>query len=333
MKPSTFKYLLGTGIKNVWVNKLMTVASIGVLVACMSIIGAFLLITVNVDKTMQNLEKENVVMVYFNDINSVLYGEESDESTIDPSTITEDEYLVHNEEEAKAICEKIEKISNVNSVEYVSKEEGLEQLKESVLSEDSQYFDFLSEEEYGNPLSDGARVTLTDLSQFTETIQKIEAIEGVESTQSQAGLAEKITAIKNGVTMACFWIVVILMIISFVIVSNTIRVTMYTRKLEISIMKAVGATNAFIRIPFVVEGVVLGLISAFLSTGILYFIYKAVIAVLQDKFMLSNIVPFKDVVWYVLAIFVVIGVMAGLIGSVFMIGKYLRKEGSEFSAI
>ncbi len=335
MKPRTFRYLLGTGCKNVWVNKLMSLASVGVLVACMVIIGSFSLITENLDRAMGDMGKENLIKVFFNDANSVIYGDEENDKILDPSEVTDDMYKVHSEEEAKAVCEEIKKISNVESVTYVSKETALERLKENQLKESATAFDYAAsgDSEYSNPLSDGADVKIADITKFEKTLKAIQKVDGVDSTQSNVEIAQKLTAIKNGINMAGFWIVLILVIIALVIVSNTIRVTMYNRKLEISIMKAVGATNSFIRIPFVVEGMLLGVISAVISTGILYFAYKAVIKILRDSLSISNPVPFMDSALMIFLEFVAIGVAAGLIGSVFIISKYLRKEGSEFSAI
>ena len=129
------------------------------------------------------------------------------------------------------------------------------------------------------------------------------------------------------------WIISILMLIALVIVSNTIRVTMYNRKLEISIMKAVGATDTFIRIPFVVEGAVIGIISALLAEGILYFCYRVATETIVDTLNTTDIVKYGDMAWILLGLFLGIGLIAGILGSAIMIGKYLRKEGSEFTAL
>ena len=141
-----------------------------------------------------------------------------------------------------------------------------------------------------------------------------------------------VVAIRSaGISMICFWIIAILGIISLVIVSNTIRVTMYNRKLEISIMKAVGATDAFIRLPFVIEGMILGLISAIISEGLLYFCYRVAGEAMSESLQLS--IPFMQEAWKLFGIFAIIGVVAGAFGSLIMIRKYLKKEGSEFKAL
>ena len=133
--------------------------------------------------------------------------------------------------------------------------------------------------------------------------------------------------------VAGIWIISILMIISLVVVSNTIRITMYSRKLEISIMKAVGATDAFVRIPFVVEGILIGLISALLSEGLLYFCYRIASETLTQTLGTGDIVRYSEMMFYLFGVFAAIGIFAGALGSFIMIGKYLRREGSEFSAI
>lgn len=352
MKISSIKYLTGEGVKNAWVNRLMTLASIGVLVACMVIIGLALLISENVNKAVGKLEQQNVVMAYMKDYNWALYGENdtssddaasadtdseqageaSSEEAADANGIKPSDYIIHNDEEAMALCDKIAKLDNVVSVTYVTSEEGLESVKESMLEGQESYFTFL-DEEYGNPLSGAAKITMKDMSRFSETIEQIKQIDGIGAVQSQTDLADKITAIKRGISIAGFWIIAILMVISLVIVSNTIRVTMYNRKLEISIMKAVGATDSFVRIPFIVEGVLIGVISALLAEGLLYFCYRVATETIISTLNTTDIVHYGDVALSLLLIFIGIGIFAGVLGSVIMISKYLRREGSDFAAI
>jgi cell division transport system permease protein len=191
-------------------------------------------------------------------------------------------------------------------------------------------FSFLDDE---NPMSCAAKITMKDMGKFDETIKKIEKLSGVERVVSQSDLANTINAIKKGVGVAGFWIIAILMIIALVIVSNTIRVTMYNRKLEISIMKAVGATDAFVRIPFIVEGMIIGLISAVISEGLLYFCYRVATETIVSTLGTNDIVKYGDMALLLFGLFAGIGIFAGVIGSAIMIGKYLKREGSEFAAI
>ncbi len=336
MKLNSVRYLVREGFKNTWTNRLMTIASVGVLVACMVIIGIFVLISQNADMAMGELEKQNVVMAYMEDYSWALYGngssqlgknpdEKADEKGIRPS-----DYVIHNEEEAKALCDKIAKLDNVDSVTFVSSEEGLKSATQSMTEDQKKYFTFLTEEGE-NPLSAAAKVSMKDMKYFDKTVEEISKLEGIDTIQSSSDDAETILAIKDGLAAASAWIIAILMIIALVIVSNTIRVTMYTRKLEISIMKAVGATDTFIRLPFVVEGMVIGLVSALLAEGMLYFCYRIATEKIVSTF--GAVIPFGDMMWVLLLLFIGIGVIAGIIGSVIIISKYLRKEGSEFAAI
>lgn len=335
MKVGSIKYLVKEGFRGTWANRLMSLASVGVLVACMVVIGLAILISENVTMAVGELEKQNVVMVYMKDYNWALYSDNLDlpdeaRDGADENGIIESDYVIHNEDEAKALCDKIAAMSNVDSVEYVSSEAGLESVKGDMLDGQEDYFTFL-DDQYGNPLSSAAKVTMKEMALFDATIDQIKTLDGVDTIQSHGDLAEKIDTIKQGIYVAGFWIIAILIIISLVIVSNTIRVTMYNRKLEISIMKAVGATDAFVRIPFVVEGMLIGLISALISEALIYFCYR--VATEKISVMLGSVVAFGDMALYLLLVFVAIGVFAGAIGSAIMIGKYLRHEGSEFAAI
>ena len=352
MKLSSIRYLTKEGVRNIWANRLMSLASIGVLVACMVIMGLAVLISENVNVAIGNLEEQNVVMVYMKDYNWALYGKEDNEDTssttsdttsatteetqkeeaekADENGIKPSDYIIHDEKEAKALCAEIQKLDNVASVVYVSSEEGLESVKESMLEGQEEYFSFLDDE---NPMSCAAKVTMKDMARFDETIKQIKKLSGVERIVSQSDLASTINAIKQGVGVAGFWIIAILMIISLVIVSNTIRVTMYNRKLEISIMKAVGATDAFVRIPFIVEGMIIGLISAVISEVLLYFCYRVATETIIGTLGTTDIVKYGDMALILFALFAGIGIIAGVLGSAIMIGKYLKREGSEFAAI
>ncbi len=363
MKMGSVKYLVGEGVKNTWVNRLMSLASVGVLVACMVIIGLAILISENVNKAVGNLEQQNVVMAYMKDYSWALYGDKdtsSDTSSADSSAavvssdtassaanssentsseekadengVKQSDYVVHSEEEAKALCDEIAKLDNVASVTYVSPEEGLESVKKSMLEGQESYFSFLDEKN-GNPMSGAAKIQMKDMSRFDETVEQVKKFDGISDIQSQSDLAEKITAIKKGIGIAGFWIIAILMVIALVIVSNTIRVTMYNRKLEISIMKAVGATDSFVRIPFVVEGMLIGVVSALIAEGLLYFCYRVATETIIGTLGTSDIVHYSDVAGWLLLVFIGIGIFAGVLGSVIMISKYLRHEGSEFAAI
>lgn len=345
MRLRKLKYLIGEGIKSIWANRLMSLASVGVLVACMLLIGIAVAISFNVNKAMGEIQKQNVVMAYFKDrswaVNEgLIVPDEAEDGASSDSAEGEDAesedaykdlYFIHNDSEGEELCEEIKKLENVADAVYISGDEGLEKMLATMPKAQQEYFnEWLSED---NPLSAAAMITMKDLAKFDETLAQIEAIEAIDVTYHQRDIAAKVTSIEKALSVAGVWIIGILLLISMVIVSNTIRVTMYNRKLEISIMKAVGATNKFIRFPFVVEGVFLGLTSSVLTIGVLYFVYSAVIETVKDSLGLGEVVPFMEFIWPVFGIFVAIGFVTGVFGSVIMISKYLRKEGSEFSAI
>lgn len=300
----SFRYLVKEGFKNVWVNRLMSLASIGVLVACMLIMGVAVVLTENIDNYLGDLEKQNVVMVYY-------------DNSLDDA-------------KAKAVNDSIAKMDNIAKVTYIPRDDGLKSLLKDMSDDYEQFFDYLDGE---NPLPNGSRVSLKNLEKFDATVKKLEKVEGVTKVRHQRELAEKIVGIKNTVRIASAWIIGLLLVIATVIISNTIRITMNSRKLEISIMKAVGATDSFIRAPFMVEGVVIGLFAAVFSTALLYGVYSIAIVKFESTLQGFTAIPFRDMALGLAGIFTLIGVVIGLLGSRFIIAKYLRKEGSEFRAL
>ena len=320
-----------------WVNKLMTISSVGTLMACMIIIGVAVMLSVNINKAVKGVEQQNVISAFFNDRNSVYFGTSAplDDSEVTAATKLEDipdsAYLVHNEDEAKAVIAEIEKLDNVAQVRYITSEEWLMTMKEDYLSgKDAAAGEVLDEL---NPFSMGAKITVNDMSRFYETAAAIEKVAGVSRVRAQKDVATKLVTVRSVIKNAGAWIIGILLIISFVIVSNTIRVTMYNRKLEISIMKAVGATDSFIRLPFMIEGIAIGIISSVLAFGVMYLMQNAIMKAIGSAFSISSMVPFKSYALVLFLIFLAIGVLSGVLGSLIMMGKYLKKEGSEFRAL
>ena len=305
MKIRSFNYLLGEGFKNVWSHRLMSVASAGVLMACMLMIGIVWAISLNISNAVNLIEDQNVVLAFFDDELS--------------------------REDAVATTEKIGKLDNVKTCVFVSREEGLQRQKEAMGEEYAPLWDWVEDE---NPLPDSCQITVNDLERFDQTLLAIRSVSGVSTIRQQRDVVTKLSGIRSIINTIGVWVIALLLIISLVIVSNTIKITMYTRKLEINIMKAVGATNSFIRMPFVIEGMVLGIIAGISSTGILYLLYKLAERTFATSFgTLSSFIPFSTFVFPLLIGFVLIGAFIGSLGSVISIGKYLRHEGSEFNAI
>lgn len=305
MKIRSFNYLLGEGFKNVWSHRLMSIASAGVLMACMLMIGIVGAISLNISNAVGLIEDQNVVLAFFDDELS--------------------------REDAQITTEKIGKLDNIKSCVFVSREEGLQRQKEAMGEEYAPLWDWVDDE---NPLPDSCQITIADLERFDQTLLAIRTVSGVETVRQQRDVVTKLSGIRSIINTIGIWVIGLLLIIALVIVSNTIKITMYTRKLEINIMKAVGATDGFIRMPFVIEGMLLGIIAGISSTGILYLLYKLAERTFSTSFgTLSSFIPFSNFALPLFIGFVIIGAFIGSLGSVISIGKYLRHEGSEFNAI
>ena len=300
MKGSSLKYLTKEGFRSIWVNKLMSLASVAVLMACLVIIGLGAMIFFNINALLDSVENQNVIMVFA----------ENDAT----------------DEEVSELGNKIKVLDNVEDCIFVPKDDALLEQRES-MGKDAALLDGLEE----NPLPDAYKVVVKDLSQFDDTVSKLKAINGIQRVRENSDVASKLINIRRAVTIISVGIVALLFIVSLLIISNTIRITMFSRKLEISIMKAVGATNWFIRWPFMIEGVNLGIISCFVSFLVLMGIYSGIqyiCAGLIDQFRL---VSFWDYAWYILGIFAAIGVFTGSVGSLISMGKYLKEQGGVIS--
>lgn len=292
-----FGYLVKEGFKNVWSNRIMSIASVCVLISCLVLTGAASLLSINVSKVVDSIGDSNETKVYI----------ESGYSQL----------------EAVYIGKDIEKVSNVKSAEFYSKDEAIKQYKEELGDEL-----FAQMQDDDNPLPDAFIVVMDDLSLYDETVADIEKIEGVESVNNQGDIAKRLTDISNLVNAVSFWVIIALMVISIFIIANTIRATMYSRRFEISIMKSVGATNSFVRMPFLVEGMTIGLISAVVSTVGIVFLYEAVMNTISSAIPFSYI-PINNVILFVAIAFVVSGMAIGFFGSFISIRKYLKMEGNE----
>ena len=236
MKGTSLKYLTHEGFRNVWVNRLMSLASVTVLMACLIIMGAGIMIYFNINNVVDKVQSQNVVMVYVADDAS--------------------------EDETTQIGTSLKGISNVESCEFVPKEVAFQEQIQS-MGGDAALFEGFDE----IPLPDAYKVTVKDLSQFETTVSQIKQINKVDSVRENSDLASKLLSLRHAVSIVSVGLVVMLFLVALFIISNTIRITMFSRKLEISIMKAVGATNWFIRWPFMIEGMILGTISGIVSPG------------------------------------------------------------------
>ncbi len=301
MNLSSVKYLLKEGLRNVWGNRTMSFASVGVLISCLLLTGAAVLLSMNIGSAMEVLEGDNSVRVVLDDGLPTLTGIQ--------------------------IGEEIQKIENIESCEFIPKDDAIR----DYLGDDETLLQGLTGAD--NPLPDAFRISMKDLSLYDDTIAQITALEGVQQVDDYSDVAEKLTSLDSLVTMVGFWIVLLLSLVSLFIIANTIRVTMFSRRVEISIMKSVGATNWFIRVPFVVEGVVIGVVSGLVAAGLLILAYNSLAEVIVSIAPFFTPVAAGPLTAQIFLIFLGAGILFGAVGGAISIGKYLKTEGGSIIAL
>lgn len=307
MTGSSLKYLIKEGFRNSWTNRMMSIASISVLLCCLVLIGSASMIFLNINSLVDRIEDENVIMVYIEDDTS--------------------------QEDIAAMKDSIEAMDNIQSVEFVDKESAWQDQLKTMGEAQAEFFTEINPDKI--PLPDAYKVTVSDLSLFKETVSQIKQLDNIDTVRENSDLAKKLQTISHGISIIAIAIIAVLFAISLFIISNTIKLTVYSRRLEISIMKSVGATNSFVRLPFIVEGIILGVISGVLSLGVVWGIYELAVNQFSDLLNSLSLIPldFKSYALYMLGAFVGIGIISGVGGSLITMGKYLNKEGSEISAI
>lgn len=297
-------YLTKMGLKNLVANRSMSLSSVSVLTACLLLIGVSFLLLFNMKALVSDVEKQNVVVAFVKD-------------GID--------------EAAKSKIESdLKAIENVVDFQYVSKEDGFnEQLDD--FGVEREMIDGVIE----NPLPDSYRITVSNIEEFSTTLAAIKAVSNIESVRESQEIIKQISTLQKSVTFICVIIVAILIVVSLFIIANTIKITMVSRKVDIQVMKSVGATNVFICWPFMIEGIAIGLISGLIAMILTYVVEVTEGDALNSLFSLfgSSVISLSDS-WYILIIgYFVSGMLLGSFGSVVSIRKYLKKEGSEANDI
>lgn len=298
MKLSSTGYLFKEGFRNIHNNRMMSLASIIVLVSCLIITGAAALISVNMSTLISKVGDDNSLTVFLkvevSDLESIKLGNE------------------------------LGSIRNIESYQFRSREDVLKDYQKTL--GDNIYESMKGK---NNPFGNEYKVKLKDLSKYQETVDSIRKIESVEKVSDRSDVAGKLTKLNYFVTLVGSWVVLILAIVTLFIISNTIKMTMYSRRFEISIMKSVGATNAFVRIPFIIEAMLIGLISGLLASAVILGMYEPVRSAASGIIgMISGSTLSIEDIWLpTLLIMSGIGVLIGLIGSFISISRYLNKEG------
>ena len=294
MKLNNLGYLLKEGFRGIFLHGFMSFAAVCVTVACLVIVGSFSALAYNLDEMVQELNQTSEILVY-----------------IDADL---------SDAEARSIGTKINLLDNALQATIVSREEALQ--------------DFVADHD-GDSAFSGVQasdlrhryvVTLEDNTKMKETDAQLKQLPGVAKTNAAYELAEGFTTIQNVLHMVSAAVIVVLLIVSLLIISNTVKLAMYDRKDEIAIMKMVGATNGFIRLPFVVEGFTLGMMGAILAFGLEWVGYDALIQKIAavDALQLFNFVPFQELLIPMVIVFAAAGMFVGIVGSWTSIRKFMN---------
>ena len=294
MRLNNIGYLLKEGFKGIFTHGFMSFASVCVTVACLVIVGSFSILSYNLDIMVEELNQTSEILVL---VDSEL-----------------------SDAEARSIGTKINTLDNILQSTFVSREEALE--------------DFIDDHE-GDSAFSGVQaedlrhrfvVTLEDNTRMLETDKQLKQIPGVAKTDAAYELAEGFSTIQNVIHIVSIAVIAILLVVSLLIISNTVKLAKYDRKDEIAIMKMVGATNAFIRLPFQVEGFTLGMIGAVLAFGIEWLMYDSLIQKIAevDSLQLFKLVEFQELLIPMVATFGAAGLFVGIVGSWTSIRKFMN---------
>lgn len=300
MRINSVKYLFKQGTRNIMSNKLMAFASFCVLLVSLLLVGFSLLFYVNINSLVTGIESKNEVIVFL------------DEDTSD--------------ERINDIQKSLKSIGNIESISFYSKEEAFVHLKES-MADSALLFDSMGDD---NPLVDSFKIKIKDINFTDETVGEIEKLDNILSIRAPFEFVDILIGLKRIISIISVSIIFALVIVSMVIISNTTKASVFSRRKEISIMKYVGATNAFIRIPFFVEGMLTGVISGAVATIVTWLGYDSLVNVLtQDNDILNvlgtgSLVPFKELAVSVAFSYILAGAVLGAIGSVISTRKHLK---------
>ena len=293
-KKFDIQYYFSEGFHSIFTHGFMSFAAVCMIVACLLIMGSFTLVAVNLDNMLGDLEAENEFLAYV------------DES--------------YTEEQARDIKSQIEAIPNVSQVTFVTRAEAMDDFRAG--RENNELLADLPDE----VLRDRFRIHVQDIKQLKATSEQVQKITGVADVNAAYDIAQGFVLVRNIATGVAAVLVAMLAVVSLFIIANTIKLATFTRREEIAIMKMCGATNSFIRWPFIVEGMLLGLTGALVAFLLQWAVYELVgRAVIQSNGLsLLTILPFQSMIVHILPVFIGAGLFIGVVGSVLAIRKFLQ---------
>lgn len=301
MKLSGFKYLANQGVENIWKNKMMAFATFCVLLISLLLVGAAGLFYININSMILGLSDQNEIAVYVN--------------------------IGTSEERVSEIQTELSTLDNVNKVEYISKQQALERMQNQINSRGRAIFNYIEGYDF---MPDGFSVTVKNNDLIADTTESISMMPDIQEVQSSTQVAEFLRELRKMATLIAGAVIIALAVVSMIMISNTTKASVYARREEIQIMKYVGATNIFIRMPFFVEGMVTGLFSGTGAFFITWAIYRSVYRILTSQtalmsaFNIGSIIPFGQIRIYVFISYIVVGSLVGAIGSVISTSRHLN---------
>ena len=289
-----FAYYVREGLTSVFVHGFTSLAAMLVIAACLMITGIFSLVAYNIDLQVRELEGKSEIVIYI------------------------DEQVSRTD--AQALKSKIKNIDNIKTADFVTKEQLFEDYLDS-LGEDAYVMEELRND---NPLRDSYQITMKDVSLHKETVEALEALDGVAASSSMQEVSDRLIQIRKVVNLISVTLVALLGAVSVFIIANTVKLAMFARKEEIAVMKMVGATNHFIRAPFVVEGMFLGMCAALLAFFVQWGVYAYVTKQLAEGTAILTMVSFTTVWQPVLGMMLCAGLILGVGGGVITIRRFLK---------
>ena len=289
-----FGYYWKEGFRNIFKHGFMSIAAVLIMVACLLLTGTVTLIAYNIDLSITELQQSNEIVVW-----------------IDENLTTR---------EARALGSEFDQIDNIATIEFIDRDEAHEDYRQELGDDAYILEDFGSD---NNPLRNSFVFTMKDPSLAEDTIAQIEAVEGADDVRADEAVISRLMQIQNVFNIVALAMVVGLAVISIFIISNTVKLAMFARREEISIQKIVGATNWFIRWPFVIEGMVLGLLAGGLAFLAEWGLYTELYNIVSGVIPYFQLLPFESVRWLVLGVYCGAGVLFGIGGSVTSIRKFM----------
>ncbi|MFA6948322.1 MAG: permease-like cell division protein FtsX [Eubacteriales bacterium] len=294
MRRYSLTYFIGQSIKGLWRNGVMSLASITVLMSCLTVIGAFSLLVTNINYNLRDLKAMNQIIGYVN--------------------------LDYTDEQTQAVGDSIRALDNVLTIDFISKADAL--AEETPKYEENPNLVAMLEND--NPYPACYVITYADASRVTTLQYQLENTEGIYKVTCNLDIANSIESLRSGITVVFMWFLIILFVVSIFVIINTIKLAVFSRRQEISVMRYVGATNWFIVLPFIFEGIIIGLLSATVAFFIEWYAYGYVAKMIVADYSMIAVLPFSEVWSLILFSFLGIGVVTGIIGSCLSLNKYLK---------